>query len=500
MQLRGSPYCRDSSIHFTLEIEESHFLCYNIYYIVIIHKKNYDKSCNKFINNAYKACKLNENCGIIHYLPIFLGFGYKFEVVFKMAKRKNFGLKNFFFSLVAVCIVIYIFQSLHGSVETIVAEKGDLENTIRAEGIIVKDEKLYNATLDGSVSYYYEDGTKVKQGQLIASLNTDSNSVQINKQIAEIDAAINSKKKNTEGVAVLTKESLTSYENEIQASILNSDLNNMYNIVEQADNNGIVIANHGTYDSYDVNQLEDMKKNLEKNISTNKVPYYSAKAGIITYKIDGLEDEYKIEDVYNLTPSSTLKREYTISDKLQKETVSSNEVILKIVRNFDYYIAATVDNEKAKLFTENKYIKTRIYSDGQQHEVWGFIKKINYGSEQSVLILYFDDYFYKIYDKRYVDLELITDIYEGIKINSKSLIEKDGMTGVYVQDASNIIKFFPVEIIGMDEDYAVVSIGEYVEKDERRLININGKRYYTVKIFDKVILEPEMVYEGQIAD
>jgi len=417
-----------------------------------------------------------------------------------MAKRKNFGIKNFFFSLIAVCIVIYIFQSLHGSVETVVAVKGDLENIIKAEGIIVKDERIYNATLDGSVTYYYEEGSKVKQGQLIANLNTDSNSVQINKQIAEIEAAINSKKKNPEVAAVATKEALTLYEDDIQDSILKNEFDNMYNIVGQVDNNGAVFVNQGTYDSYDINQLENMKKDLEKSISTHKVPYYSAKAGIITYKIDGLEEVYNIEDVYNLTASSTLKKEYTVSDKFNKETVSANEGILKIIRNFDYYIAATVDNEKAKLFSENKYIKTRIHSDGQQYEVWGFIKKINYGCEQSVLILYFDDYFYKIYDERYVDLELITDIYEGIKINTESLTEKDGMTGVYVQDASNIIKFFPIEIIGMDENFTIVALGEYVEKDERRLINVDGKRYFTVKIFDKVISDPEMVYEGQIAD
>ncbi len=333
---------------------------------------------------------------------------------------------------------------------------------------------------------------------MIANLNTDSNSVQINKQIAEIEAAINSKKKNSESAA--STESLALYEDNIQASILKSELDNMYDIVGQVDNNGALSVNQDIYDSYDINQLENMKKDLEKSISTNKVPYYSAKAGIITYKIDGLEEVYNIDDVYNLTASSTLKKEYTTSDKFNKETVSANEGILKIIRNFDYYIAATVDNEKAKLFTEDKYIKTRIHSDGHYHEVWGFIKKINYGSEQSVLILYFDDYFYKIYDKRYVDLELITDIYEGIKINTKSLTEKDGMTGVYVQDASNIIKFFPVEIIGMDENFTIVALGEYVEKDERRLIKINEKNYFTVKIFDKVILEPEMVYEGQIAD
>ena len=209
---------------------------------------------------------------------------------------------------------------------------------------------------------------------------------------------------------------------------------------------------------------------------------------------------YKFENVLNMTPSSTVKQDYTMTDKSKVQTVVKNESIYKIIRNFEYYILATVDNEKAKLFEENKYIKTRILSDGSQHEVWGYIKKINYGSEESVLVLYFDDYFYKVYDKRYVDLELITDTNEGLEISKKALTQVNGLTGVYVEDASNIIKFFPVEILGQDENNAIVSIGEYVAENERRQIYVADKGYSTIKIFDKIILEPENVYEGQIAD
>lgn len=418
-----------------------------------------------------------------------------------MAKRKNYGIKNFFFSFAAVCIVIYIFQNINGSFETMVAENGSLEEVIKADGIIIKDEKVYNASLDGSVTYYYKDGSKVKEGHLVADLNSDLNSAQVSKQIAEIQAAIDSKKNTTtsDSVAAFSQENFATYENEIQASILNNDLNNMYNIVGQVSDNDIYTY-ETTYEQYDLSELEALKNSLSKSISTNKIPYYSGQAGIITYKIDGLEEIYTYEDVLNMTPSTIVKREYTVSDKSQKETVSEHEGIFKIIKNFDYYIVAAVDNEKAKLFEENKYIKTRIITNGTQHEAWGYIEKINYGSEQSVLILYFDDYFFKIYDKRYVNLELITDIYEGLKINTKALTQLDGMTGVYVQDASNIIKFFPVEILGKDENYVVISLGEYVGEHERRIINIDDKIYPTVKIFDKIILEPENVYDGQIAD
>jgi putative membrane fusion protein len=199
-----------------------------------------------------------------------------------------------------------------------------------------------------------------------------------------------------------------------------------------------------------------------------------------------------------VTPSAAVKREYAVRDK--KEFVHNGESLYKIIRNFEYYILVTVNNEKAKLFEENKFIKVRVLSEGGQHLVWGYIEKINYGSEESVLVLFFDDYFYKVYDKRYVNVELITAAYEGLKIRNEALTELYGMKGVYVKDASNIIKFFPVEILGSDEEYSVVFPGEYIGINERNIISVGEKRYPTIKIFDKIILEPDKVYEGQIAD
>lgn len=407
--------------------------------------------------------------------------------------RKNFGLKNFFFSFATVVIAIYIFKNFQVSAQFMVAENGVLEDIIKAEGIIVKDEVVYRANLEGTALYYLEEGTKVRKGQLIAEINTEGDSEEIIRQIAEIQSAIDNKEKGEQG---LSTENLTVFEKEIQLCILNNDLENMYNIVGQVNNGSISISS--IYDDYTLAQLKEMKNSLVESGSTNRIPYYSSIAGIISYKTDGLEDIYKFENVKELTPSSTLRRNYTISEK--KKKIHKDEEVFKIIRNFEYYIAATVDNEKAKLFEENKYVKVRILSEGEEFEVWGYIEKINYGSEQSVLILFFDDYFYKIYDKRYINLELITAIHEGIKIKNQALIEKDGVMGAYVQDASNIIKFFPVEILGSNEEYSIISLGDFVAANERRTITLGTDIYPTIKIFDKVILEPDKVYEGQIVD
>ena len=414
--------------------------------------------------------------------------------------KKSFGLKNFLFSFVIVCIVIYFFQNSIESVKTIVAEKGVLEDIISAKGIVVKDEEIYIANSDGFVTYYHNDGDKVNKGLLVADINTDNKTANLKDQVDEIEAAIKLKnnEKNKKNHASDAKVNDEKSEKELQSSILNKDLENVYNIVGQEDNNTEASASDNKYKDYDLKQLESLKNSLLKNLGKNKLPFYSNRSGIITYKIDGLEDKYKYGDVLTITPSSTSPMEYVESDTSKNSSVANGQKLFKIIRNFDYYIAVTVSNEYAKLFEENKYIKTRISSGNDENVVWGFIKKINYGSEQSVLIIYFDEYFYKVYDKRYVDLQLITEIHEGLKIDSKALCEKDGMTGVYVKDVSNIVKFFPVEILGQDKKTAIIYIGDYVSENDRRVIKFSEKKYETIKIFDKIVLEPDKVYEGQI--
>jgi putative membrane fusion protein len=409
-------------------------------------------------------------------------------------RKKNFGIMNFFFSFVIVCIVIYIFKNINGSVETMVANKGVLEDIIKADGIVVKDETAYSAASSGNVTYYREDGEKIKEGILIADLNQGSDSSEISGELAEIEKAIENKKNS--GQAASSSDSSSANQSELQEGILNKDLDKVYSASGQGSNQ----SGGSKYDIYGIAELEQMKSNLQGRLGTSKVSFYSEKSGVVTFKIDGLEDKYSYENVMDIQPSGTDEKESTAVDMKQKTSVSGSDKIFKIISSFDYYIAATMDNEKAKMFEENKYVKTRIISDSSSHEVWGLIKKINYGSERSVLIIYYDDFFHKIYDKRYVDLELITDTHEGIKINSEAVTEKDGMKGVYVCDASNIVKFFPVEILGDDGKTTIVYEGDFVSENQRRIVVVSDKKYDTIKFFDKVILKPEKVHDGQVVE
>ena len=233
-----------------------------------------------------------------------------------------------------------------------------------------------------------------------------------------------------------------------------------------------------------------------EGIESKKI--YSSKSGFITYIFDGLENSFKYDEITNIMPSKLQNLEETIVNTSNISSANVGDRLLKVIDNFEYYMVCLVNNVDMTSYEECKYIRVKF--DGSDKIVYGYIEKINSGNDESVLILRFDDFFYKVYNKRVIKASLVKNLYQGIKIDKRAVFEKDGIKGVYIKDVSNIIKFLPLEIIGSNDKYYIASQGEGTQEGKRGWITVNDKAYYTVKVFDKLILEPDEVYEGQIVD
>lgn len=233
-------------------------------------------------------------------------------------------------------------------------------------------------------------------------------------------------------------------------------------------------------------------------VGSEKKRISSPKSGFISYVFDGLENSFKIDEVLDIMPSKLQNIEETIENTVNVTTANSGDKLLKVINNFEYYLACLVNNVDIVTYEEGKYIRVRF--EGYDKIIYGQIKKINSGNDVSILIIGFDEYFHKVYNKRIIEVSLVKNLYEGIKLNKEAVIEKDGIKGVYVKDVSNIIKFIPIEIIGGNSKYYIVTPGETMKEGSRGVITINDVTYYTVKVFDKLVLKPEKVYEGQIVD
>ncbi len=292
------------------------------------------------------------------------------------------------------------------------------------------------------------------------------------------------------------------YYNDISVDILELD-----ELEETVSVNAVVIKDEVVVNSdssgnvnyhYNEGQKVNGGANLADVIGSENKKIFSPKSGFITYVFDGLEDSFKYSEVSSIMPSRLQNIEETVVNTANINTANSGDKLLKVVNDFEYYMVCLVNNVDIAMYEENTYIRVKF--EGFDKIIFGYLEKINSGNDESVLVIRFDDFFHKVYNKRITKISLIKNLFEGIKVDKRAVVEKDGIKGVYIKDVSNIIKFLPLEIIGGNEKYYIVSPGESIADGGRGRITINDKIYSTVKVFDKLVLKPDDVYEGQIVD
>lgn len=377
--------------------------------------------------------------------------------------RKKVNIKLYIIILFIAFILLYIYQKYYGKIDIEIASLSDMEDIIEVNGIIAKDEYVIKAPSSGKTKCYYNEGEKVYKYLGIADLAISLNITEIDNEIAIINKELENRKNSQQSVITIGS------------------------------------TEKGKYSSYTEDELKSLMSNLEESKTTNTIKFYSPASGLISYTFDGLENLVMFDNVNDITPEmfdEITFKEANYTDLTR--SVNNGDPIVKVINNFFYYIVCKVPNNQMDNIKENSYIKTRFNDDDAN--VYGYINKINKGDTDSILIISFSDFFYKIYNNRSINLNLITDEYEGIKIRKSALIECNGLKGVYVKDISDIIKFFPVEILGSDDEYYIVSQGDAVASGKRGTITIDDSIYSTVKAYDKVVLDTDRVYDGQIVD
>jgi len=406
-------------------------------------------------------------------------------------KQKNKNKSNIvkvLIVLLLISFILYYIDNLKVNIDSYTAEIDTLEEKIKTKAIVIKDEEVYFSDYAGNIKYYFEEGDRVKNGALLATIYLNSQASKINEEIDKIERAIISKESNLDSENNV--EVINCIEEEIQNLILENNKEEALRIIEAYKNQ---INYKNEYTNLSLEKLKEKEKVLISSLSENNINIYSRKSGIISYQIDNVENIYTIEklDRYNSGDYNLLEIKKNIIR--QDDKVSYGDPVIKITNNFNWYlllnteISETIEEESlsVRLNKIEDIVKTQIY-------------KKNKAGNKTFLILNVDKYFNEFINDRYIDVELILDKYEGIRIKNSSIAKKDNKKGVYVIGASKIVRFYPIKPRGVGEEYMIIDEGSSHTINSRGQIKINGKNYYTVKLYDKIISNPDDVKEGEI--
>lgn len=423
-------------------------------------------------------------------------------------KRIRQRKKKFRVIVISLILIYLILRSiptlLANNAKTTLPEVGTLIDKFDAQGFIIKNETLVKATSNGEVDRLYKEGTRVSAGTEIANVNILSGHSSLKQELEQINNSIIALEKSESDAEIIIKEKGKIEElqlsaiDDLQYMISSGKFDEVYLLKEKLnlyDDKVSDVSSNDTLLGQSIENLKKRKEIIKQDMDKNHMKYYSNHGGIISYTIDGYEELYFPKDLENYTydkiniPTSTKDK---INDN--KTSINVGEPIFKIVDNFEWYIGVKVEDMKnISGLEEYKTIIIEMKEDKQEFK--GKIVAINSSGNKGIMIIKLNTMLHEYYNMRFPELNIIKNRIEGLKVPTKSIVEKESLKGVYIKDPSGIVRFRHINILGEDEKYTYIDKG-----DSTSFIKLKGeeKPVKTITLFDEVFLNTTNIKEGKI--
>lgn len=385
----------------------------------------------------------------------------------KNKKPKNIGKYIALILIVTVILgyVIYVSISLlKKPTDTVIIEKGTVSEEEATLGYIIRDEEVVTGkNYKNGMSQIKAEGERVAKSDPIFRYYTN-NEQNLVKQIQELDTKIQEAMENNS--TQIFSPDIKLIENQISNELNKMyDLNNLQKMKEYKKNiNDYVtkkskiageLSPAGSY----LKTLVEQRSNLEKQLNEGSEYINASKAGIVSYRVDGLEAV--------LTPTNFSNLSKKMLEELNLKTgelVATSRESGKIVNNFSCYIACILNSEDAKNAVVGDKATLRL---SNQKEVKAQVEYTYHESEDSNIIVFqINEAIEELINYRKISLDIIWWQATGWKVpNSAIKYKKDDLAYV-VRKRSGYSDNVYVKVLKQNLDYSIIDNYTYSELSE----------------------------------
>lgn len=428
------------------------------------------------------------------------------------ARRNSVALPIFIFFII-LCFIYVIGSSVNFLTKKIVnydiLAYGTVDTPKSANAIIVRSEKIYNTEKAGVISYDVADNEKVKKGAVVCSIKDEAVVAQMQASLDDINEQIMKIQTERQDISVYS-EDIKKYNTQIKDVIDENALDYAYmklgNIYELGNTVKKQLDTRNQYllseNSGELKELVSQKKEQESKLNENISNIVAEESGIVSYYIDGLEEELTPENMDSITKSmisDTVKAESSF-----KSSVKANTPAFKLVTSNTWYIVSYINKDYIKEWekgdTRTIYIKD---DEGRQHRLESYVQELTPGDSETFVILKITRDMTDFINVRNITIE--TESSErGYKIPNSAVVEETLMKipTSYVDSDGNVIKVdngsnktVAVSVSGKDPDdsnysytpvqMGVINVGDTIKSpvsDETFVIAdvLNTKGIYVV--------------------
>ena len=410
-------------------------------------------------------------------------------------------------TILALVYVTYLLISANFNMyPTENAVQATVSNSIRTNGLIIRNETVIQNQSTGILSYTVSNGeaveancevAKVFSNQEDAVANSQADSIQ--KRIASLKDTQKSAKTGAVSVEVINnniRNNLISYLSDVNRFDINavkSDADKLLTSINQRQLLTGKISNFDDQISALATEMDYLRASSGENVDTVTTP----KAGYFTEFCDGYENAFSFSKI----------DEMTLEDfrSIQKHEVPENTAG-KVISDVKWYVACEVTSDQAAELSVYDGTINVLFTEASTEPIPATLGRIQRDDSGKALVVLECDYMdSSLLEARQEAIEIGMGSYTGLRVskraihddyvtkttydeNDKPHKEQKKVQGVYVLYGSEI-QFKQISILYATKDYVIC------DTSPQENVLFNGE---TISLYDKVIVKGDDLYDGKV--
>lgn len=319
----------------------------------------------------------------------------------KRTKKIHWNIGMIIFVVILIYILINVIMFLGKKKLTVYKVTEDkITNTLSFTGIAIRDEELLKAPQSGYITYYVEEGKRVRRSGTVFTVDKDRK-VQdaFAEQVQQLE-----KKSN-----VIDDEEVQHKITDYQSVYSDHKFRTVYDLKYDL-KNAILNLNEDSMKTV----VEAVKQKLgDQSFETQK----SKNSGVTQFYSDSFDGK-NAKDITSrdFDQSQYRIQKYNTSDKVKKE-----KVVARINKSEKWQIVIPLKEDQYRMLRDKKEVSVRFLQD--QTKANATVKVVKKGSSYFGY-LKFDDYAVRYINERYLEIDVTLDAYKGLKIPNTSIVTK----------------------------------------------------------------------------
>lgn len=310
-------------------------------------------------------------------------------------------IEFFIFGALAIYIIVLTFTYFNSNqIKGYEVHMGSLSISKTYTGFAIREEEIITSPHTGYINYYVREGERVSVDDTVYSIDESG-------KLADL---LN---ESELGEIAYSDADLTDFRNTIVAYNRNfdaEDFQSVYNFKYDLEGDVIKLVNMNMFHTF--SSIKQTSLGASVNLcNTGK------QSGYVVYHTDGYED---------ITIDTFTSEHFDLS-KYEKQRINNNDLIDagtavgKIITDEAWSLVIPVDDERAQSLKEEGYVKVKFVKT--QESSWASTE-ILYRPDGCYAVLSFTNSCKTFCTDRFVEIELIINDAEGLKIPNSAITEK----------------------------------------------------------------------------